>query len=234
MLRVISYNIRSLRDDRRAVAELIREMAPDVALIQEAPRFLRSRSKVEGLARDSGLVVVTGGRPAAAMLVLARREVTKVATRDVKLPKTTGLHQRGIAMAELEKDGHRFGVAAIHLGLRSSERVKHAGRVSAECSAMGPDLPWVIGGDLNEEPGGPAWNLLAAGRRDAWLEAAAPLGEATSTAASPRRRIDSVFCDPWFEVLTAGVPAGLDRLMVKASDHRPVLALLDGSGGHRG
>jgi endonuclease/exonuclease/phosphatase family metal-dependent hydrolase len=233
VLRVLTYNIRSLRDDRRAVAELIRSTTPDVVLIQEAPRFLRSRSKIAALARDSGMTVVTGGRPAAAMLVLARPELTRIATRNVLLPKTVGLHQRGIAMAVLAKDGLRFGVASIHLGLRAAERSRHAELVNAACAELADDLPWVIGGDLNEEPGEPAWTILADGRRDAWADAADQLGGPTSPSRSPRRRIDGVFCDQAFEVLMGGTPRGVDALVSKASDHRPVLALLDSNGARR-
>ena len=63
-LRVLSYNVRSLRDDADAVASVIRSCEPDVVCIQEAPRFLRWRSKCAALARTSGMFVVTGGRPA--------------------------------------------------------------------------------------------------------------------------------------------------------------------------
>ncbi len=63
-LRLLTYNVRSMRDDRAAVARVIRSAEPDVVCVQEAPRFLRWRSTCAALARTSGLVVVGGGRPA--------------------------------------------------------------------------------------------------------------------------------------------------------------------------
>ena len=50
-LRVLSYNLHSLRDDRRALAEVVRGVAPDVAILQEAPRRFRWRQKSAPLAR---------------------------------------------------------------------------------------------------------------------------------------------------------------------------------------
>ena len=44
-VRIMSYNIRSLRDDRAAVVRVIRDVDPDVVCIQEAPRFFRWRAK---------------------------------------------------------------------------------------------------------------------------------------------------------------------------------------------
>ena len=61
-LRLLSYNVRSLRDDRASVAAVIRACRPDVVAVQEAPRSLRWRSKRAALARTSGLVVATADR----------------------------------------------------------------------------------------------------------------------------------------------------------------------------
>ncbi|HEY2985649.1 MAG TPA: hypothetical protein VGJ38_15950, partial [Jatrophihabitantaceae bacterium] len=61
-LRLLCYNVRSLRDDEDAVARVIRGCEAHVVCVQEAPRFARWRSKNAALARRSGLVVVGGGR----------------------------------------------------------------------------------------------------------------------------------------------------------------------------
>ncbi len=110
-LRVLSYNVRSLRDDPEAVATVIRSSRPDVVCLQEAPRFLRWRSKSAALVRTSGLFVVTGGRPAGAMMLMARLGVDVHATRDLLLSRTPGLHQRGLAVADVAVDGQRWVVA---------------------------------------------------------------------------------------------------------------------------
>ena len=81
----------------------------------------------------------------------------------------------------------------------------------------------MLAGDINEEPGEPAWQALAARYRDAYAESPRG-GEHTFSAMAPVRRIDGVFVDPSIEVLECGVPdlPGVER----ASDHRPVLAVL--------
>ncbi len=65
VIRVLTYNIRSMRDDTTALARVITACAPDLVLIQEAPRFFRWRKKLARLAADSGQVLLSGGAPAA-------------------------------------------------------------------------------------------------------------------------------------------------------------------------
>jgi endonuclease/exonuclease/phosphatase family metal-dependent hydrolase len=43
-LRVLTWNVRSLRDDVEAIGEVVRGCEPDVVAVQEAPRFARWRS----------------------------------------------------------------------------------------------------------------------------------------------------------------------------------------------
>ncbi len=214
-LRLLSYNVRSLRDDKAAVAGIIRACAPDVVCIQEAPRFLRWRSKCAALARESGLVVITGGRPAGAMLLLAAVRVRVRETRDVLLSKSPGLHQRGLAIAVVEVGGTPYTVASMHLGLDAAERRRHADEVLDRLA--GYTAPLVLAGDVNEEPGAPAWSMLTRRLQDCG-------GGLTSPARSPRRRIDAVFADPGLATVSCDVPevAGIGR----ASDHRPLLAVL--------
>ncbi len=128
---MLSYNVRSLRDDAQAVSTVIRSCNPDVVCIQEAPRFLRWRSKCAALARESGLVVVTGGRPAGAMLLLAALQVRVLEVADVLLTRKRGLHQRGVALATLELGGTRFSLGSIHLDLDSDERRRHVDEIVA-------------------------------------------------------------------------------------------------------
>ncbi len=220
-LRVLSYNIRSLRDDAAAVVAVIKACRPDVVCIQEAPRFLRWRSKAARLARLSNLTVVTGGRTAAGNLLLAGLRVDVHRSKDLLLSPTPGLHQRGLATSVLSVGGVRFGLAGTHLDLEPAPRARHAAEIIGHLDRLG--VPVVVAGDINEEPTGQAWRLLAGRYTDAY--AAAPDGEAaTSSALEPTRRIDGVFVDPAIEVTGCGVPdvPGITR----ASDHRPVLAVL--------
>lgn len=220
-LRVLSYNVRSLRDDARAVATVIRACDPDVVCVQEAPRFLRWRARCAALARTSGLVVVTGGRPAGAMLLLAHIRVRVERSQDLLLSKDPKLHQRGLAVAVVSVPGVRAAVASMHLDLDPTARCRHVDEVLARMADFA--APVVLAGDVNEEPGQPAWQALSARLQDAYAVAPDGSGE-TYSATRAARRIDGVFVDLRLEVVSAGVPdvPGIEV----ASDHRPVLAVL--------
>jgi endonuclease/exonuclease/phosphatase family metal-dependent hydrolase len=225
-LRVLGYNVRSLRDDPAAVAAVIRASRPDVVCVQEAPRFLRWRSKCAALARESGLVVVTGGRTAGAMLLLCRLGVDVRWRADELLSKSFRLHQRGLAVAGLRMGGRDFVAASFHLSLDAAERLRHVEEITAILRRRA-DAPVVLAGDVNERPHEPAWRVLAERWQDTYAVAPAgegPAYELTSTTANPHKRIDGVFADRALEVVSAGVPQvdGIER----ASDHRPVLALI--------
>jgi len=220
-LRVMTYNVRSLREGRQRVAAVIRACAPDVVCIQEAPRFVRWRSKCAALARESHLVVVTGGRTAGATLLLAAVRTRVRRREDLLLTRTPGLHQRGLAMAVLEAGGARLGVASMHLGLSEAERERHLGEVLGHLHRLDAQQ-LVLAGDLNECPERPRWQALAARLRDA--HAVAPSGGSpTFPARGPRHRIDGVFASGGVEVLRCGVPEDVPGL-AEASDHLPVVA----------
>ncbi len=223
-LRLLSYNIRSMRDDRAALARVIRSARADVVCIQEAPRFLRWRSTCAALARTSGLVVVSGGRPAGANLILSSLGVDVVSTADALFSKQPRLHQRGAAIAVLRLRGVTFAVAGTHLDLVPAARLQHVGELHAAIAAhVPPEVPTIVAGDINDHPGSAPWQALAAERTDAFAQAG--IGSAfTSTAASPHQTIDGIFADPRILVRSAQVLDEPDVLV--ASDHRPLLAEL--------
>jgi endonuclease/exonuclease/phosphatase family metal-dependent hydrolase len=223
-LRLLTYNIRSMRDDRAALARVIRSAEPDVVCVQEAPRFLRWRSKCAALARTSGLVVVSGGRPAAANLIMSTLGVDVVSTADVRFSEDPGLHRRGTAIAVLRLRGWTFAVAGTHLDVRPAPRLRHVDELHAAIAEhVAPDVPAIVAGDINDRPGSAPWQALAGLRPDAF--AAAGVGSAfTSTAKHPHQTIDGVFVDPRIGVVSARVLATPDVLV--ASDHRPLLVEL--------
>jgi endonuclease/exonuclease/phosphatase family metal-dependent hydrolase len=228
-LRVLSYNVRSLRDGAERVAAVIRQCAPDVVCVQEAPRFLRWRAKAARLATSCGLYVVTGGARAAGNLILADLRVRVVRSRDVLFTRTPGLHRRGVALAVLEVAGVRVAVAGTHFSLDAAERIRQASTVLGQLRRLAAPHA-VLCGDINESPAGPAWYMLLAELCDTYPSA--PWGgEHTSPAADPRDRIDAVFASPDIHVLRAGVPLDV-RGLGSASDHRPVLAELKLPGAH--
>ncbi|MET9813809.1 endonuclease/exonuclease/phosphatase family protein [Streptomyces sp. NPDC006355] len=228
VIRVLSYNIRSMRDDTDALARVIRACAPDLVLIQEAPRFFRWRKKLARLARTSDLVVVTGGATTTGPAILSSLRASVERTEDVLLPRTPGLHRRGFATAVVRIAGTRLGVLSCHLSLQKDERHDQAGVLLDRLAGLGVEHA-IAGGDLNERPDGPAFRLLADSLTD--CRAAAPWGgEHTWTPADPYQRIDAIFATKGIEVLGCGVPLGQPGVteadLRAATDHLPVLAAL--------
>ncbi len=228
VVRVLSYNVRSMRDDRGALARVIRACAPDVVCVQEAPRFFRWRKHAAWLARESGLVTVTGGATAAGPMILANLRAHVERTEDTLLPRTPGLHQRGFATAVLRFAGVRLFVLSCHLSMNADERYKQAGLLLERVAAAGEPHA-VVAGDLNDQPGGRAFGRIAGELQDCW--AVRPWGgEYTSQPGDPHQRIDAVFADKTVEVLGCGVPVGLPGVsyddLTAATDHLPVLAAL--------
>ncbi|MGW5199614.1 endonuclease/exonuclease/phosphatase family protein [Streptomyces spiralis] len=228
VVRVLTYNIRSMRDDTDALARVIRACAPDLVLLQEAPRFFRWRKKLARLARKSDLVMLTGGATAAGPALLCSLRATVERTEDVLLPLTPGMHRRGLATAVVRFGGARLGVLGCHLSLDRNERYEQGGMLLDRLAGMGVEHA-IAGGDINEAPDGPTFRRLAATLQDA--RATAPWGgELTWNATDPDRRIDAIFATPGIEVLACGVPHDhpgvTEQDLRSATDHLPVLAAL--------
>ncbi|MCX4773102.1 MULTISPECIES: endonuclease/exonuclease/phosphatase family protein [unclassified Streptomyces] len=228
VIRVLSYNIRSMRDDGAALARVIRACAPDLVLVQEAPRFFRWRKRAARLAAATDLVVLGGGATAAGPLLLCSLRAAVERTEDVLLPLTPGLHRRGFATAVVRIAGTRLGVLSCHLSLQREERLAQAESLLGRLDAMGVEHA-VVGGDLNDVPSGQAFRRLAGRLQDCWTVQPRG-GEHTFPPHDPRKRIDAVFATRGIEVLGCGVPAGLPGVaegdLLAASDHLPVLAVL--------
>ncbi|GAA2315808.1 endonuclease/exonuclease/phosphatase family protein [Streptomyces violaceusniger] len=243
VVRVLSYNIRSMRDDREALARVIRACAPDVVCVQEAPRFFRWRKAAAWLARETGLVYTTGGATAAGPMILTSLRAHVERAEDTLLPRVPGLHRRGFATAVLrfggghrdtggpengDGNGVRLGVVSCHLSLAAAERYDQAGMLLDHLAAL--DVPYAIAaGDINDRPDGRAFRRIAGKLRDGW--ATEPWGsEATFSPEDPHQRIDAVFASEGIEIIGCGVPAGLpgvtDADLRAATDHLPVLAAL--------
>lgn len=225
-LRIMSYNVRSLRDDVNAIAAVVRACKPDVVAVQEAPRMLRWRSKRAALARKSGLVVGTANRPAG-LLVMTSLAARIVSTDFTMLPKSPQLHQRAVQLAEIELRGARWTIASVHFSLDADERARHLDTLWPALDRS--SAPLVVAGDLNERPDGLVWKSLAARFQDAFAVAPDGPGE-TFSARSPHKRIDGIFVDPVVDVVGCHAVhdgEGVTRdLLVAATDHLPVVAVL--------
>ncbi|MGN6522664.1 MAG: endonuclease/exonuclease/phosphatase family protein [Actinomycetes bacterium] len=230
-LRVVTYNVRALRDSASDVATVLRQLSPDVVLVQEAPRFLRWRSRLAALAREAELFVACGGGTAAGVAVLTSLRVDVDRVWECQLSWERGLHRRALACAALSVAGHRFLAASVHLGLQAGQRARHVHEIQAllgeiRAAAGSEELPLIVAGDLNDTPGSRVWQLFAdGGLRDAW--SVAPDGSPdTYPSDAAVKRIDGILVDDRVEVLGAGVPELPARLLAAATDHRPVLGRL--------
>ncbi|MGH8891919.1 MAG: endonuclease/exonuclease/phosphatase family protein [Actinomycetes bacterium] len=215
-MRVLSWNMHGLRDDRRALVRVVREADPDVACVQEAPKYLRWRAKCAALARHCGLLYVTGGGTTGGSALLASMRVDVKQADEVCLSRQWGWPARGVAAAAVTKGGATLVVASIHLPLDARQRLDHALRVLGVTGSLGG--PHVLAaGDINERPGHAAWQAL----HDGGLRDLGPHSGPTFPAVTPNKRIDGVLATEQVEVVDYEV---LDKPGVaRASDHRPVL-----------
>lgn len=220
-LRVVSYNVHGLRDDVASVHAVLRELRPDVLMVQEAPGRWRWRHRCAELARRVEMFYAVGGVPGLNNLILTSLRVQVHDTWVVRFPLIPGRHLRGAAFARCSVDRVPFAVAGSHLSTHATERPGQATLLKNAMSDL--DLPLVVGVDVNETSGGPAWCTLADGLVDL-ADAAGCAERATFSCAEPRLRIDALFADPRFTLRRYDVvdtPAA--RL---ASDHFPLLAEL--------
>jgi endonuclease/exonuclease/phosphatase family metal-dependent hydrolase len=233
VVRVLSYNIRSLRDDRTALVRVIRACDPDLVCVQESPRFWFPRQQAAWLARSTGLMVLSGGLSASGPLLLGRLRAMPQSVHDLLLPRTPGLHQRGFATTVVRLDrAAPFSLTSCHLSLDAKERFAQCGLLLEHLDRVGESAGTshhVVGGDFNEQPHEPGWELVADRLQDGW--ATAPWGSSlTSIPRDPFQRIDAIFASPGVRVLACGIPDVLPEVrgadLVVATDHLPVLAAL--------
>jgi endonuclease/exonuclease/phosphatase family metal-dependent hydrolase len=213
-LRVVSYNVHGLRDDRAALVGLIRDLAPDVLVVQEAPRRFRWRQKCALLAAETGLVVAAGGLPSLGNLLLVSLRVAIRRSWCLRFPLTPGRHLRGAVFAEAAVRGATFTVTGAHLATDPAERPAQAARWKTELSRA--EGPVIAAADLNEGPGGSAWRMVEDGLSGSAEDVP------TFPAALPQRRIDGLFVTPDVSIANYEI-ISTDRARA-ASDHLPVVA----------
>jgi endonuclease/exonuclease/phosphatase family metal-dependent hydrolase len=213
-LRVMTYNVHGLKDDRAALTGLIRDEEPDVVIVQEAPRRFRWRHKCAALADDIGMVVGEGGLPSLGNLLLVSLRVKVVHSWSVRYPLTPGRHMRGAAFARCAVRGATFTVSGSHLSTDPLERPSQADRWKQELAGI--EGPVIAGGDLNEGPGGGAWRMVEDGLSTATESAP------TFPASLPARRIDGIFVST--DITIEKYEVVDDERALSASDHLPVIA----------
>src|SRR5206468_1367391 len=154
-----------------------------------------------------------GGQPALGNAVLTNLRVHAREQWCVQYPLTPGRHMRGAAFVRCAVGRSEFVVSGSHLATDPGERPGQAVILKKVLADL--DAPVILGLDLNENPGGPAWRTVADGLVDAG-------GSLTFPATRPQHRIDAIFVDPRCSVLSCRV---VDSAAARAaSDHLPVIA----------
>jgi len=218
----MSYNI--LRGGRRGqpLHEVVRAVSPDVLIVNESPkRPLRWRRDSRHLADRWDLRYVAGGRPAGSNLLAVAPAIGVKSIREVVLPQPWNAPRRGIVAAQLHVRGRLVGVVGCHLSLDRDRRRDEVARVIALADELRG--PVIVAGDLNETPDGHAWAALRRAGfvdhgEDEWL---------TYPADRPRKRIDALLVKGELGVVHVGDPGVDTALLAEASDHRPVLGVLE-------
>ena len=232
-IRVLSYNIHHGRGadgvvDLGRIAAVIEAADPDVVALQEVDRGVARTDRIDEpaeLARLTGMTAVfernityQGGDYGNALLT----RLPIVRSRNVHLPSYTENEQRGVLVVDLEGPGDSgpIRVFATHLDYHPPDRERLASAdLINELADEYPERPSVLMGDLNASPDGEVLSRFDA----SWTRAnAGPIP--TYPAEGPSKQIDYVLLRPadrWrvVEVRVLDEPA--------ASDHRPILAVLE-------
>ncbi|MGH8966823.1 MAG: endonuclease/exonuclease/phosphatase family protein [Actinomycetes bacterium] len=218
----MSYNI--FMGGRRGAAlhEVIRESAPDVLLLNESPKFpVIWKRQCKDLSERWGMRFVAGGRKAGSNMIAVRGAVRVKSVTAHSLPQPLFKPRRGIVSAQLRVDGKMFGVVVCHLSLTREGRATEVEHVIAAANALRG--PVVVAGDLNEDAGGPSWRRL----RQVGFADHGTRHWRTFPSESPETRIDALLVRGSMTVERHGDPGVCEELQVAASDHRPILAVVD-------
>ena len=241
-LRVLLYNIHAGKDaagvrSLEGVARVVRDARADLVLLQEVDRGTErsgGEDQVATLERLTGLhgafgrtLDYQGGEYGIAVLSRWPIAADTLHPLPVRPPqeRAGGSHEpRGALHAVVAAPGGPIHLLNTHLDASRDDayRLQEAPRVHALAERLRAGGALVLaGGDLNTTPGTPTLAALAAGGwRDAW--AVCGRGDGFSFPAEhPVRRIDFLLLPPGAGCRSAAV---LDAL---ASDHRPVLFVLD-------
>ncbi len=225
-LRVLTYNIHHGQGtdgkfDYPRLARIITSVKPDIVALQEVDRKTRRASGVDQAALLGELtnmksaygraMYYSGGEYGEA--ILSRFPIAEVKAHP--LPFNTGREPRALLVCRIEPDNGLpdFLFAGTHLCHQSEElRTDQARQMNLKLPREG-ETPVILTGDLNSRNGSTTMKELLDER---WIDATAEIS-----------RIDYILLrphDPWRVVEAFHID---DRV---ASDHRPVLAVLEWTG----
>jgi endonuclease/exonuclease/phosphatase family metal-dependent hydrolase len=160
-LRLLSVDAQDFGRDRGALARAIAAAEVDVACVHGAPHLLRWRSICAAIGRQSGLVVVTGGRLAGANLLLSSLGVDVAEVADLTFEGGSPLTPSGAALAALRLRGAEFVLASATLVGNAAERLGQARHLQKAIDGVVPGSPAAVVSTLgSDRPGSDAWQAL--------------------------------------------------------------------------
>ena len=196
-LRVLSYNVHRWGDDRTALARVVQACAPDVMLVQEAPTWWGTRRKRRAMAASFGMRYVAGSARNA-ILVADGTELAEplhwriwrpFVRRRLRLDRHPTPRRR---RRRPRHPRHRAGSpwSSATSACTSSAASTNSNRSCSGCRSFG--TPYLLVGDLNEEPDGPVWKRLA---EEGLTDLGADAGP-TFSSTNPHKRIDGAHLSP--------------------------------------
>jgi endonuclease/exonuclease/phosphatase family metal-dependent hydrolase len=227
-IRVVAYNIRmgfglDGRFDLDALVSAIEGQRPDLVLLSEVDRAWLLNGGHDTLALLSDRLGMPYTFAPAADAVWGDAVLTRLPVREARsvplsaVGAPTGAQALGVV---IDAGGREMAVVSTHLQPPpDGGPVTQAGEVAAFAREFAGDRPLVVGGDLNTQPGDPAFRALldGAGLVDG-LAASRPLP--TSPADAPDEQIDHLLVSSDIQVTDVAAPR------TTASDHLPVAATL--------
>lgn len=242
MIRILSYNIhigigldKALELER--IAAIIREQQADLVALQEVDRNAERSQRIDQpaeLARLTGMHVVFGRTlfhgPSAESgeygnAVLSRFPIAT--SQNHELPAAPGVEPRCALEIRVEWPTPGQQPLPIRFIATHFDHTSEANRIAAAetlnaLAESSPELPTFLAGDLNATPDTEPVRML----RQRWELAGAPDAYPSFPADAPTRQIDYILYRPaesWNPVDVHVVDEAV------ASDHRPILAVLQRS-----
>jgi endonuclease/exonuclease/phosphatase family metal-dependent hydrolase len=226
---VVTYNIHRCvgtdgRYDAARVAEVLREIAPDIAALQEVENrgdATHDSLQLDYLASRLGMRSIPGLRIVRHWKEYGNALLTRFPVLDLHRHNisVTWREPRGALDVTLDVEGQPLRVLATHLGLGRIERRFQTMQLARLIDTGDPALPCLLLGDMNE------WYPRS--RHLAWLDRR--LGRHPQVAAFPSRRpflkLDRLWVRP--VAALAEVRAHASALARVASDHLPLRAIVD-------
>jgi endonuclease/exonuclease/phosphatase family metal-dependent hydrolase len=216
-MRAVTYNVRGFRDGLGRVAAVVRDLAPDVLLLQETG----SRHDLRRFAADLGMRAASDPwsplRRRVKNAVLVAEPWALTSFRLERFADARRWYPRGALVARASAGPDDIWALSVHLGLDGAERARQAARVTELVAELDGGLV-IVGGDLNATSDMPATARIAGALRDAWTQAGEGEGW-TFPASAPTTRIDYVFVAEGG--LVSGATVGASGA-ARASDHLPV------------